>query len=183
MKLFNDLFDINIFIDETYTINSADNKKYDLVLNPHNYKRRDWTKVFCINIQTASSEHTIALIGSPYSCVHDCAILNETSIILLMNNQLIQLNLEYFSIDYKSFPDFGTYFSIYRFDDGYVIYGELEIIKLSKNFEIEWSFSGKGDVFVLPNDETAFLIEGDKIILKEWDGKKYIINKHGKEIS
>lgn len=38
MHLENNKYSVNIAVDTTYTVDSADNKPYDLVFNPANWK-------------------------------------------------------------------------------------------------------------------------------------------------
>ena len=50
MVLQNDICKVNISIDTTYTVESTDNKPYDLVINPRHLKHSDMYKVFSIQI-------------------------------------------------------------------------------------------------------------------------------------
>ena len=63
MVLENEKCSIEIKIDESYTVDSADNRHYDVVLNPGNYKRSDISKTFSIHVNLYESEFCIALIG------------------------------------------------------------------------------------------------------------------------
>ena len=63
MLLSNDLCTVKIYIDEAYTINSADNKHYDMIYNPEQYRKADFYKALIICIDLFSKEFSIALIG------------------------------------------------------------------------------------------------------------------------
>ena len=67
MILQNDLCFINISIDTTYTVESTDNKPYDLVINPKHLRRNDMYKTFSVQIDLFSKVISIALIGDFYS--------------------------------------------------------------------------------------------------------------------
>ena len=69
-----------------------------------------------------------------------------------------------------------------KFKNGYVVYGELDILKLSPTFDIEWSFSGE-DIFVSQDGSMPFQIANDTIYLSDWNGRKYTIDRYGKEIT
>jgi len=82
----------------------------------------------------------------------------------------------------KHYDQFCTYFEIYPFDDAYVIYGECEIVKLNRDYEIERRFSGC-DIFVRRSgDDNAFMINGDTIQLFDFYDNYYEIDKNGKLI-
>lgn len=46
MVLKSDVCNVKISIDKTYTVGSADNKAYDLVINPRHLKHNNMYKVF-----------------------------------------------------------------------------------------------------------------------------------------
>ncbi|MDO4439476.1 MAG: hypothetical protein Q4B86_08585, partial [Eubacteriales bacterium] len=156
MILHNDLCSINISIDTTYTVESTDNKPYDLIINPGNLKRSDMYKVFSVQINLFSKTINIALIGDYYSYDEDCAVLEDTILTILQNDAIIQLNVnDGTMINYKEFDCFGCNYGIYRVQNGYIIDGELEITMLDFEFHKKWSFSGK-DIFVSISDKKAF---------------------------
>lgn len=44
MVLSNDLCTVTVSIDEQFTVNSADNKHYDMIYNLNNYRKSDYYK-------------------------------------------------------------------------------------------------------------------------------------------
>ncbi|MDR0315122.1 MAG: hypothetical protein LBH71_04140 [Oscillospiraceae bacterium] len=182
MILKNGNFKIKISEDKTFTFNSTDNKPFDVLINPLNINRSDYYKAFCIEIETDCSLKRLILVGPPFGSTKDIAIINDNNLIMYIDTTLFVIDYHEAILKfYKVILTFGTGFSIYKFCDGYIIYGELEIIKLSKNFNVEWSFSGK-DIFVTDNDTNPFLIEGELIYLTDWNGDKYIIDNSGKVV-
>lgn len=91
MILQNDICKVNISIDTTYTVESMDNKPYDLVINPRHLRRNDLYKTFSIQIDLFSKTISIALIGDFYSCDKDCAVLEDEILTILQNNAIVQL--------------------------------------------------------------------------------------------
>ncbi|MDD4564210.1 MAG: hypothetical protein PHE79_01795 [Eubacteriales bacterium] len=185
MKLKDTAYLIDINIDDTYSLESTDNRHYDFIFNPESLTRNDFTKVFAIKASDGFDEpKNIALIGSLYSCAKDCAVLEDSQLIVLMNSAVTVIDLDTFKlIEHKEFSDFGCFFSIYPFDMGYLVYGELEIVKLNKNLEIEWDFSG-ADIFVSPDELiNPFSINGDTIELYDWNGSFYLLDKSGNQIN
>ncbi len=74
MFLENNNCNIDIKIDETFTIDSADNRYYNIIHNPCHYKHNDFAKTLAIHIDLFSSEYSIALVGPFYTYDSDCAI-------------------------------------------------------------------------------------------------------------
>ena len=176
-----DKYFVEITLDETYTIDSADNKRYDYVLNPSNKRRGDMYKVLHISIKGVQNVD-IALIGDYYTYPEDCAILEGDTLTVLQNDYITQIDLMSVQIIAGYELDvFGTTFSIYRMSDGYLIYGEIEIIKLDNEFNVAWKFSGR-DIFVSILGNNAFEIAEQSIKLYDFEDNFYEIDFDGKLI-
>ena len=179
MILENERCHIKIETDTTYTVDSVDNRHYDLVLNPGQYRRNDFTKTFAIEINLFSKGFTIALIGPFYSYDTDCAVLEDGVLTVLQNDTITQISIEDGSvIRYTKFDCFGCNFAIYKVQAGYIIYGEIEIAMLDFDLHKKWSFSGK-DIFVSLSDRTPFEICQDSIRLYDFEGNFYRIDYNG----
>ncbi|WP_042333702.1 hypothetical protein [Desulfosporosinus meridiei] len=63
---------------------------------------------------------------------------------------------------------FGTGIEIYPFDDGYIVNGEIDIIKVDKFVNKVWDFSGR-DIWVRPNSESSIKILDDSLFLTDWE--------------
>ena len=178
----NEIYKIEITKDETFSLDSTDNKPYGYILNPTDMKRSDYYQALSIDIDNGITQTCIALIGSLYGTVQDVAILENDCLIVLMNTTITAIDGRTLAMKFhKKISDFGIYFSIYEFENGYIIYGELDILKLSPTFEREWSFGG-ADIFVSLDGDRSFYIEKDIIYLSDWEGRRYIVNKFGEEI-
>ncbi|MBQ3010224.1 MAG: hypothetical protein IJA20_05940 [Methanocorpusculum sp.] len=182
MVIENERCRIEITVDTTYAVDSADNRYYDVVLNPCQYGRSDVSKTFSIHIDLAYKELRLALIGPFYSYNSDCAVLDDETLTVLQDNSITQVRITDGSIlQHKMFECFGCNFAIYRVAKGYVIYGEMEITMLDFSFEKMWSFSGK-DIFVSVSDKQPFRISGDTICLYDFDGNYYELDLDGNRI-
>lgn len=185
MFIENEFYKVRISKDETFTLNSTDNKPYDYVFNPSDMSRHDYLyiKTLSISIAYANKNKNIALIGSMYGAVQDIAILEKSDLIILMNTTLTCIDCQNLSLKFhKAIADGGIYYSIYKYDNGFVVFGELDIIKLSYAFDKEWSFSG-ADIFVTQDGSSPFSIENDIIHLSDWNGRHYLVDGFGKEIT
>ena len=72
----------------------------------------------------------------------------------------------------------GHLFELYRYGDSYIIYGELDIIRVEANFETSWVFSGS-EIFVTMDDQAPFEMSNDRIILRDWDNNYYEVDYNG----
>lgn len=179
MHLENDLYAIQIGLDESYIVDSPDNKSYDKILNPANLEHNNLTSTFSITVTEAGNMKKIALIGEPFSCVSHCGVLENSMLTVLQNNTITQIDLKTKEIvQYKQFECFGCSIALYQCFDGYIIHGEVEIIKLNHNFEKKWSFSG-ADIFVTPDNQPTFEMTENRIKLYDWNGTYYELDLDG----
>ena len=65
--------------------------------------------------------------------------------------------------------------------DGYLIYGEIEIIKLDNKFNTAWKFSGK-DIFVSISGKNAFELTEQSIKLYDFEDNFYELDFNGNVI-
>lgn len=183
MILQNDICNVNITIDTTYTVESTDNKPYDLVINPKNLRHSDNYTAFSVQINLFNKTISIVLIGSSYSYDKDCAVLEDEILTILQNDAIVQLNVnDGTMINFKEFDCFGCNYGIYRVQDGYIVYGEIEITMLDFEFSKKWSFGGK-NIFVSMSDKKAFELCENSIKLCDFEGNYYEIDFSGKLIS
>lgn len=175
MILENDKCYIKIEEDVTYTVDSVDNRHYDLILNPGQYRRRDFTKTFSISIDLFSREFSIALIGPFYSYDSDCAVLNGNILTVLQDNTITQIKVSDGSIvHYTTFDCIGgCFFAMYQVKKGYIICGEVELILLDFEFEKKWSFFCV-DIFVSVSE-----IHEDVVCLYDLENNYYEIDYDG----
>lgn len=183
MNLENEKCQIEIKIDETYTVESTDNKYYDMIFNPDCYTHSEHYKVFSIVVNLNNEQYSIALVGDYYSYDTDCALLDNTVLTVLQNDTITQIDI----IDKKivnriNFNCFGCNFGIYKIQTGYVIYGEIEITMLDMDFNKKWSFSGK-DIFVSTTNKMPFKLKENSICLYDFQDNYYEINFDGQLIN
>ena len=183
MILQNDISIVNISVDTTYIVGSTDNKPYDLVINPRHFRHSDMYKTFSVQIDLFDKTISLALIGDICSCDEDCAVLDDEVLTILQNDVIVQLNInDGTMMKFKELDCFGCNFGIYRIQNGYILYGEIEIIMLDFNFHEKWSFSGK-DIFVPIAENKAFELCEDSVKLHDFEGNFYEIDFSGKLIS
>lgn len=140
-------------------------------------------RVFAIRIDLPYKTLNIALVGDFYSYVEDCAVLEGEILSVLQNDVVVQLNIKNGTvINYKELDSFGCNYGIYRVQNGYIIYGEIEITMLDLDLNKKWSFSGK-DIFVSMSEKKAFELCKNSIRLYDFEENFYEIDFSGKLIS
>ena len=183
MILQNESYKVTISVDEMYTVDSTDNMHYDVVFNLKELQHYDIYKVFKIEVDNGKETVRIALVGDFFSYTKDCAILDEHVLTVLQNNVISQIDLQTNSLLHNSeFECFGCNYGIYKTNEGYIIYGEIEITMLDWNFCKKWSFMGR-DIFVSHSAKKSFEICKDKIKLYDWEDNYYEIDFSGKLLS
>ncbi len=181
MTLENQQCRVEIEEDTTYTVNSTDNRFYDVILNPDNYRRGNHYTVFSIFVDLFTSQFRIALIGPRCDAgVSGCAILEEKILTVSQADEITQINIADGSIiRHIKLDSYGCNFAIYKVKTGYVIYGELEIIMLDFDFNKKWSFSGK-DIFASASGKNPFELREKSIHLWDFVDNEYEIDFEGK---
>ena len=181
--LSNESYEIDITKDNQYTLFSVDNKFYNHVFQIEEYSRNDYVYAYSVLVRSLVIEYKIAFIGRGYGSVENCAVLEDNTLVILIDNYLVFIDLITQNLLLKiKVIDFGTGIEIYAFDDGYIVNGEVDIIKVDKLGNKIWSFSG-GDVWVRPDGESSISIQRDKLLLTDFEGYEYHLNRLGKEIS
>ena len=177
----NNKYRIKITEDNTYTLDSTDNKNYDYVMNPHNFKRNHTYKTLHISLSGIKNMN-IALICDFNTIEYDCAILEGDTLTILLNDYIAQIDLNTVRI-IGGYPldVFGTNLSIHRLSDGYLIHGEIEIIKLDNEFNTMWKFSGK-DIFASVSGKNSFEIAKNSIKLYDFLDNYYELDFDGNTI-
>ncbi|AJA47002.1 hypothetical protein CPAST_c09020 [Clostridium pasteurianum DSM 525 = ATCC 6013] len=182
MILSNKDFQIEITKDTQYTLFSTDNKFYNHIIQMEKYNRNDFVCVYCIFVHSLTADYSVAIIGRAYGNVKNCAVLENNIIIILIDNYVVFFDLIDEKLEKKiRVLDFGTGIEIYPFDDGYIVNGEIDIIKVDKSGSKIWNFSGR-DIWVRPNGESSINILRDRLLLTDFEGYTYHLNKLGKLI-
>lgn len=173
---------VEITIDKTYTVDSADNRHYDVTLNPDYYQRSDMSKTLSVFIDLFTAQLNIALIGSFYTYDSDCAVLDGDGLTILQNDIITQINVTDGSIvRHIRLDSFGCNFAIYKVEKGYIIYGEMEVTMLDFDFNKKWAFSGK-DIFASVSRENSFELLEKSIHLWDFEDNEYEIDFEGRLI-
>ncbi|PTR01364.1 hypothetical protein C8P68_101598 [Mucilaginibacter yixingensis] len=109
-------------------------------------------------------------------------LIKEDVLFITCSNQIYALQIPTLSLIWRLEPEFATCFEIHDFKGDILIWGETSISRITSDGTIKWGFSAR-DIFVTLDESPAFEIDGDQILLTDWQGFKYCLNADGKEIS
>ena len=162
-----------------YNMNSSDNKKYDRVLCL--VEKFDYNRTISLEVEKDGIIKTIAVIIPYYTPIMDFYIILDDEHILFMFDYCICIfELSSMNItNSKIIEHLGTMFEIHPYNNDFIIYGEMEIFRISKELSVIWKFSGR-DIFVNCNsDKQPFMMKSDRICLYDFIGNYYEINYDG----
>ena len=114
--------------------------------------------------------------------------VNETSflidsdrIVICCANLLFCISIPALNLLWKQEVDSATAFQIFKKDNDYIVHGEMMISRVDQQGNIVWQFGGR-DIFVNIDDNLAFKLKSDHIVLHDFFGYKYLIGYDGKEL-
>ena len=172
-----DDYEIRICGAPPYHPDSADNKAYDNVIFVTD---GDYNKQFEIHVEHMGTEKIVLLVASGHTPEESFVALHRDGLLLMLNETLCIFNPEALDIVKQTRIDpMGTMFEIHPYKSDYILYGELEIYRVSSDLNVLWCF-GARDIFVrYQGDEPAFLMKEDRICLYDWLGYYYEIDYDG----
>ena len=114
----------------------------------------------------------------------NCIIEDSYSRMILLRDRLLVIDRASNTVvkDISFEYEMGEFFEIYKHGKGYVVWGELEILYLTEELMIDWTFSGR-DIFVRRDNKKAVALTDKEIIIIDWLGWCYHIGYDGKLIS
>ena len=179
----NNKFRIDIFSDQTFISGSAENNyQYDL---EHLDKKTElFSTVFGIKLFEGRKLLKSAVIGS----VGGATVLHKTStiidndrILICCADSVFCIAIPDLSLLWQKQVDAATCFQIFKYQDSYIIHGELCISRIDKEGKILWQRGGKG-VFATVDGKEDFLITENYIWATDWEHRKYIFDFDGQQI-
>ncbi len=111
----------------------------------------------------------------------DTFIIEDNKLWILSGNEIYCLEIPSLKLIWKKEFDRITNFSLHKLENDFIIYGELEIFRITKHGEIIWRFGGR-DIWVSVDGKNPFNIETDKIRLFDFDSNEYVLDFDGKVI-
>lgn len=181
MVFVNDKYEITVGRVDNYSANSADNKYYDKCIDVNDADV--YGHYTCYGMEVLSFENgevfSIILLAS-YCCkvFENSGILKEDTFYLILDNRVIKMDLKDFSYIIYSIPEsLGTYYEIYDCDKGFLVYGEIELVLLDKEFNEQWRYCTQD---ILYGVDSLHLNE-ESISFTDYDGNYHEVDWSGNQ--
>lgn len=160
----------------------VDIDKYDKYLNIE--EDHEFNRCFLITVQHFGELQTVFL-SAPYYTPSDAFVApNKDGLLFAMNEIIGVFDPRTLDFEIKAEIEMlGTLIAVYPYKNDYILYGELEIYRVSESMEILWDFSGR-DIFVkCYGDQPTFQMKEDRICLYDFEDNYYEISYDGKIIA
>jgi len=181
-------YSINIVDDLSYSLNSADNivhydKEYfDGVINEDRVYPTSKHGIRVKQNEYELSSAIICEVGWATGIHENSFLFSDNNLFICCCDKIYSLRLPALEINWKKRFDPTTCFGIYRFENDFIIHGELSIKRIDKAGNEKWTF-GAREIFVTQDGTESIKIHSDKIELKDWEGCKYTLDKNGVELT
>ena len=170
---------IEIIDHPDYKISSADNVlQFDLFyLDESDFH----SSVYGIAIFRNDERLKSALIGASGGStgIHDTAVVIENDRLLICcSNAIFCLSIPSLELLWRTVADTVTCFEIFKYEDDYIVHGELNISRLDENGNILWQQSG-ADIFTTVDGKDCFIMMQDFIFARDWENREYKFDYDG----
>lgn len=171
MFLKNDLYEVTI--KETTQIPTVE--KFDYIYDFENYKNEEFKKILTIDVVTRERKLKMALYCDFCGSYENCIALNHSKLIIVKFNTVYEFNLNNNSVRHIVFTDMAGAIGLYDTGDGYLIHGEMCLVKTDYNLNKLWDFCGK-DILVSKNGNNNITVTKEKIEIIDFEGNRYVID-------
>ncbi len=107
--------------------------------------------------------------------------IDGNNLVLCFGFNFTSLSLTKLVLNWNLKPDIGGVFEFYELDNDYLLRGEVEIHRISKNGQTKWSYGGR-DIWVNIEGKPEVQIEENAIRLLDFNSDEYVIDFNGKTI-
>ncbi|WP_426326217.1 SMI1/KNR4 family protein [Pedobacter sp. R-06] len=177
-------YHINIFDDEAFKEDSVDNvNHYDFVYFEESKYRS--TSIYGIKVfknGTLIKSAAIGAIGGGTSIHETSTIIEDDRLLICCSDTIFCLSIPDLALLWRTQADGATCFEIYKYQDTYIIHGELEISRLDRDGKILWQ-QGGADIFVTTADEQSFELTKHFIMAKDFENRVYKFDYDGNNLS
>jgi hypothetical protein len=177
-------YEIDIYRDENYSKRSVDNlHKYDI----EHFDESDYVfpTMFGIKVYKDNNLLSSAIIGSfgGGTGIHKTSIVYEdTRLLICCSDSIFCLSIPDLKLLWQTKADQATCFEIYKYQDNYIVHGELEISRLNKDGKIMWQ-QGGADIFTTIDGTQDFELTDNFIIATDFENRVYKFDYEGKDFT
>ena len=177
-------YQLDIYHDETFKQASTDNlHKYDYVY----FDESEYVLPTMFGIKVFEDDQLFksAIIGSigGGTTNHKNAVITEPDRFLICcSDTIFCLSVPDLTLLWRTQADQACCFEIFKYQDDYIVHGELEISRLDKEGKILWQQSG-ADIFTTLSGEQDFELTTEFIIATDFDNRVYKFDYNGKNLT
>ena len=174
-------FEIELFNDLNDNLNSIINSKNNEIdfgskkENPE-YQSRHYILIKEFGIEI--SNITIYETNSASGIYEETFAIVDNRLFVISGSEIYCLEIPSLKLIWHKEFDRITNFTIHKLENDFIIYGELEIFRITKEGEIIWRFGGR-DIWVNFEGKNPFNIESDKIRLFDFESNEYVLDFDG----
>ena len=171
---------IEIFREEKITTSSTDSvNQYDLdYIDKSDYQP---STVIGIKLYDNDKQLTSAVIGSTGGGTgigKNSTIIESDRLLICCSDSIFCLSITDLALLWRRQADDATCFEIFKYQDSYIVHGELNISRLNKNGEILWQQIGS-DIFTTLDGKNDFKLIENYILVTDWENRKYKFDYNG----
>lgn len=164
-----------------YSFNSTDNKHYDSVII---LGEKDFNRCIEIEVEKHGEVKNVLMVAPYHTPTESFVAPHKDGLFMMLNNILCVFSPESTAItkQIQINPMIEIMYEVHQLEDDYILYGEMNIYRISQELVVKWDFSGR-DIFVrYQGNEPAFLMKQDRICLYDFEDNYYEIDFDGKLI-
>lgn len=184
MKLNYKNFEIEIADDLKYTLDSIDRlRAYKKIYTgiENQFRSTSSHSIIINENQLEISSAIICETGGATTIHKSSFIIEEDKIWINVCNKIYCLEIPSLELNWQKEIDSFTNFSIYKIENDFLVHGELQIFRITKEGEIIWSFGGR-DIWVNIEGKQEITIENNSIRLFDFESNEYVIDFNGNQI-
>lgn len=177
-------YQIDIYRDETFTKGSVDNlNKYDNeYLDESEYRFASQFGIKLFKDTELLSSSIIGSVGGGTGIHKTSVVFEDTRLAICCSENIFCLSIPDLKLLWRTKADLATCFEIYKYQDSYIIHGELDISRLDKNGKIVWQRNG-ADVFTTISGEQDFELKDNFIIARDFEDRVYKYDYDGNDFT
>jgi len=172
-------YKIDIFKDQNFNATSTDNvNRYDL---DYIDKLDQPSTVIGIKLYHNEKQLTSAVVGATGGGTgigENSKIIENNRLLVCCSNSIFCLSIPDLALLWRRQADEATCFEIFKYQDSYIIHGELNISRLNKNGEVLWQQSG-ADIFTTLEGKDDFKLTEHYILATDWKYRNYKFDYDG----
>jgi hypothetical protein len=171
---------IEIFKEENINAFSTDNvNRYDIdYIDKLDYQP---STVIGIKLYYDEKQLTSAVIGATGGATGiggNSTIIEYDRFLICCSDSIFCISIPDLALLWRRQADEVTCFEIFKYQDTYIVHGELNISRLNKNGEVLWQQSG-ADIFTTLDGKDDFIVTENYILATDWENIKYKFDYDG----